>query len=99
MQSITLTLPGERGPLSGIKGVSELFDGVVLARQAEYALLIQAVLFDEFCTLLDQDWHHVMPEPPLVRQCVHKTFSEDCGEAGMGIGSSEIPKICLSHSF
>lgn len=73
--------PGEGRPLSGVKGVSELFDRVVLTRQAEDALLIQAVLLDELHALLHQDGHHAGPKALLVGHCVHQTLPEHCGEA------------------
>lgn len=75
------TLPGEGRPLSGIEGVSELFDGVVLTRQAEDALLVQAVLLDELHALLHQDGHHAGPEALLVGHRVHQTLPKHCGEA------------------
>lgn len=77
----TRPLPGEGGPLSCIKGVSELFDSIVLTWEAEDALLIQAMFFDELHTLLHQDWHHVGPESLLICYCVHETLSKHCREA------------------
>ena len=74
----SLFLPGEGGPLSGVEGVSELFDGVVLTRQAEDALLIQAVFLDVLHTLLDQDRHHVRPKPLLICDNVHEALSKHC---------------------
>ncbi|TNN77553.1 hypothetical protein EYF80_012143 [Liparis tanakae] len=65
-------LPGEGGSLSCIKSISELFDSVVLTRETEDALFIQAVLFDELHTLLHQDRHH-----PAFRG-----LSMDLGECG-----------------
>lgn len=77
----TRALPGEGGPLSCIKGISELFDSIVLTREAEDTLLIQAMFFDELHTLLHQDWHYVRPEPLLICYCVHETLSKHCREA------------------
>lgn len=75
-------LPGEGGSLSGIEGFPELFDGVVLAREAENALLGQAVLLDELHALLHQDGHRARPEALLVRHRVHQAFPEHCRRAG-----------------
>lgn len=77
-----LVLPGEGRPLSCIKGVSELFDRVVLTRQTKDALLIQAVLFDELHTLLHQNRHHVRPKPLLVCHRLLEAFPKHCREAG-----------------
>lgn len=74
-------LPGEGGPLSCIKGVSELFDSVVLARQAEDALFIQSMFFNELHTLLHQDWYHVRPETLLICYGVHETLSKHYRDA------------------
>lgn len=71
-------LPGEGGPLSCIEGVSELFDSIVLTRQAEDALLIQALFFDELNTLLHQDRHQVRPKALLICYYVHETLSKHC---------------------
>lgn len=73
-------LPGEGGPLSCIKGVSELFHSIVLTREAEDALLVQAVLFYELHTLLHQDWHRVRPKTLLICYRVHETLSKNCRE-------------------
>lgn len=80
-EETTCVLPGEGGPLSCIKSVSELFDSVVLTREAEDALLVQAVLLDELHTLLHQDWHQVRSKALLVCYCVHETLSKHCREA------------------
>lgn len=64
------SVPREGGPLPRIEGVSELFDGVVLSREAEDAFLIQALFPDVLGTLLDQDGHHVRPEALLVHDGV-----------------------------
>lgn len=74
-------VPGEWGPLSCIKGISELFDSVVLTREAEDALLIQAVFFDELHTLLHQDGNHMRSKPLLVCYRVHETLSKHFREA------------------
>lgn len=73
-------LPGEGWPLSCIKGVSELFHSIVLTREAEDSLLVQAVLFNELHTLLHQDWHRVRPKTLLICYCVHETLSKNCRE-------------------
>lgn len=74
-------LPGEGRPLSCIKGISELFDCIILAGQAEDALFIQPVIFDELHTLLHQDRHHVRPKPSLIGYGVDETLPKHCREA------------------
>jgi len=69
-------LPGEGGSLSCIEGISELFDSVVLTREAEDALLIQPMFFDKLHTFLHQDWHHVRSKTLLTRYSVHETLSK-----------------------
>lgn len=70
------TLPGERGSLSCIKGLSELLDLVVLSWQAKDALLIQTMLSDEFSTLLHQDGHQTRPKFLLIHHDVWKALSK-----------------------
>ena len=71
-------LPGERGPLSCIEGISELLDGVVLTREAEDALLVQPMFCYIFYTLLHQDRHHARPEALLICHYVHEALSKHC---------------------
>lgn len=83
-------LPGEGRPLSGIEGVSELFDRVVLTRQAEDALLVQAVLLDELHALLHQDGNHAGAEALLVGHRVHQTLRKHCGEASQTLRATKV---------
>lgn len=71
-------LPGEGGPLSCIKGISELFDSVILTREAEDPLFVQPMFFDELHALLHQDWHHLRSEALLICHSVHETLSKHC---------------------
>ena len=90
-------LPGERGPLPRIKGVSELFDSVLLTRQAEDALLLQSVLFDELHAFLHQDWHHVRSKALLIRHNVCKTLPKHCNDRYTGTSLTGIFRKLTMH--
>ena len=60
------TLPVKRWPFPSIEGIPELLHQVVLAREAEDALLIHPVLPDELGAFLHQDGHLVLPKLLLV---------------------------------
>lgn len=53
------SIPVKGGSLPCIESISELLHQVVLPRQSEDALFIQAMLEDELCTLLHKDGHQV----------------------------------------
>ena len=86
--------PGEGGPLSRIKGISELFDSIVLPRQAEDALFIKPMFFNVLHTLLHQDWYHMRPETLLIRYGVHETLPEHYRDAEMYDMTSLTSNVC-----
>ena len=69
-------VPVKGGPLPGIKSVSELLHQVVLPRQSEDALFIQAVLEDELRTLLHQDGHQVGAKFLLISHSLIQTLAK-----------------------
>lgn len=73
-------LPGKGRPLSCIKGISKLFNNVILSGQAEDALLVQPVFFDELHALLHQDRYHVRPKTLLICHGVLETLCKHCRE-------------------
>lgn len=69
-------VPVKRRPFPSIERVPELFHQVVLAGEAEDALLAHAVLQEELSTLLHQDGDLVLPEFLLVGHGLCQALAE-----------------------
>lgn len=78
------SVPVKGGPLSCIKSISELLYKVVLPRQSEDALFIQAVLKDKLRTLLHQDGHQVRPKFLLIGHGLLQTLAKHSWEEKTG---------------